>query len=83
MVEKGGVPAAFENPAGHDEEVSVGMEGEDFHEAFADFTLGVPIGEKRRSHKGYLLEGFAFFPGADLDGHFLFQVSQKAQEFVG
>jgi len=29
------------------------------------------------------LERFAFFSGADLDGHFLLQVSQQAQELIG
>ena len=39
MVEKGGVPVAFEDATGHDEEFSAGVEDEGFHEAFADFAI--------------------------------------------
>ena len=39
MVEEGGVPVAFKNATRHEEELSIGMEGESFHEAFSDFTF--------------------------------------------
>lgn len=55
MVEEGGVPVAFEDATGHEEEFSTRMEGEGFHEAFADFTGG----------------GGAFFFGAVVPSEFL------------
>ena len=39
VVEEGGVPVAFEDASGHDEEFSTRMESEGFHEAFSDFAF--------------------------------------------
>jgi hypothetical protein len=39
VVEEGGVPVAFEDAASHEGKFSALVEGEGFHEAFADFTI--------------------------------------------